>query len=338
MHFISTSDLRSPDWRFLAPACADPGLTWETRSGLPQSALERLIRRPSMARWRAGASAALTARRQRDAILVSHLPMMAAVTNLMRRSLSPAVPQIAFAFNFTDPPQGARRAFLRRALRGIDEFVVFSQFEQALYAELFDLPEARLRFLPWAMDPPVLGPENLLPPDLVAAGYFCAIGGEGRDYALLAQAMRALPALRMVVVGRPYSVAGVDFPFNVTVFTNLPMASTWRIAADSRGMVIPLRTATTACGHITLTGTQLLGLPLVISASHGVADYVEDGVTAALIPVGDRTALVEAISRLDRNPAEMAALAARARARAQTRNTLQNWVDYFCDAAARLGS
>jgi hypothetical protein len=336
IHVISTTDLLGPDWRFLASFCQDAAWTWETHSGLPQTAPERLIRRPSLARWRAGAAAALAARHRPDTILVSHLPMMGAVTNVMRRSLCPQVPQIAFSFNFTDLPGGLRRSFLRQALRGIEEFVVFSRLEQTLYAEILGLPEERLHFLPWAMEAPIPGPENPLPPELIAGGYFCAIGGEGRDYALMAEAMRARPRMRMVIVGRPYSLAGITFPANVTVFANLPLAKTWRIAADSRGMIIPLRTETTACGHITLIGTQLLGLPLVISASRGVSDYVEDGVTATLVPVGNRAALVEAIDSLYHRPEAMAALATLARSRAETRNALPSWMDYFRDAARRL--
>lgn len=264
--------------------------------------------------------------------------MMAALTNINRRSLGVRRPLIAFAFNFTDLPGGPRRAFQRQALKGIEEFVVFSRLEQTLYADLLGLPEERMRFLPWAMERPVPGPDNPVPPEVVAAGYFCAIGGEGRDYRLLAAAMRALPHLRMVVVGRPHSVAGIDFPANVTVFTNLAMAKTWRLAVDSRGMVIPLKTTTTACGHITLIGTQLLGLPLVISTSQGVSDYVAEGETATLVPVGDRDALVAAIERLDRMPDGMTELAERARDQAERRNTLPNWVDYFRDAGRRLGS
>ena len=52
-------------------------------------------------------------------------------------------------------------------------------------------------------------------------------------------------------------------------------------------MMLPLKSETTACGHITLVGAQLLGIPLVITRSKGVADYVEDGVTATLVAAGD---------------------------------------------------
>lgn len=328
MHVISTSDLLGPDWQFLAPVCTDPNLTWETHSGRPRNALERMIRHPALARWRAAATAARSARARDDAVLVSHLPGMAAATNLMRRAICPKTRHIAFAFNFTDLPQGRRRAWFRHALRGIDEFVVFSHFERPLYAAHFGISEDRIRFLPWAMERPVPGPHNPVQ-DIVAAGYLCAIGGEARDYALLADVMRRKPEVPLVIVARPYSIAGLTFPPNVRVFTNLPAPETWRIAVDSRGLLIPLKTDTTACGHITLVGAQLLGLPLVITRSRGVEDYVTDGETARLVTAGDADALEAAIGKLGGDPEATRAMAQRARIQAEKRSTVGTWVEYF---------
>lgn len=338
MHFINTSDLAAPSWRFLADVATDrPDLSWETISGQPRNTIEMRIRRPALARWRAGAEAAQSARRHDGPrMLVSHLPLMSAATNVFRRLRAPDVPQIAFAFNFTELPHGLRRRFLDQALSGIEEFVVFSQFERPLYSAELGLDEARIKVLPWAMEPPVPGPRNPLPEDWPDLGYISAIGGEGRDYALLAQAMAERPDQRLAVVARPYSIAGIDFPPNVAVFTNLPGAETWRIAKDSRGLVIPLKTETTACGHITIVGAQLLGLPLVVSRSRGVADYVVDGTTAQVVPPGDVAALGHALDMLTADSAEIHAMAARAKARAEVENNLSNWVSYFAGLAERF--
>lgn len=251
----------------------------------------------------------------------------------MRHALCPSVPQLAFAFNFTTLPEAGRRALTTKALAGIDNFVVFSRFEQALYADLFGIPKERFHFLPWAMEVPVPGPESPLPDALRKAGYLSAIGGEGRDYKLLAEVMRKRPNLRLVVVARPYSISDIDFPENVTVFTNLPGPATWRIAADSKGMAIPLKTDTTACGHITLVGAQLLGLPLIVTRSHGVADYVAD-TNAQLVRAGDTLAFGAAIDRAMEDPVSLSGMVEVAQVRALTDNALSVWVDYFRKLAA----
>jgi hypothetical protein len=334
MRFINTSDLMPSSWRFLESVCDDTGIVWDTVSGLPNNWLERTVPHPALARWRAAATAAWAARTSKEPrMLVSHLPKMAAATNLMRRALCPSVPQLAFAFNFTSLPEARRLTLTTRSLAGIDNFVVFSRFEQTLYAESFGIPKERFHFLPWAMEVPVPGPESPLPDALRKTGYLSAIGGEGRDYALLAEVMRKRPHLQLVVVARPYSIADIEFPKNVTVFTNLPGPATWRIAADSIGMAIPLKTDTTACGHITMVGAQLLGIPLIVTRSHGVADYVTDE-TAQLVPAGDVAMLGAAIDRLVEDPVSMSRIADAAQVRAVTDNALVVWVDYFRKLAA----
>lgn len=140
----------------------------------------------------------------------------------------------------------------------------------------------------------------------------------------------------MVVVARPYSIAGIDFPPNVSVYTNLPGPQTWRIAIESRGLAIPLKTENTACGHITLVGAQLLGLPLVITDSRGVADYVSLE-TAQVVPAGDEAALGNALDRIGSEPEVVAGMAAAARASAEDKNRLASWVAYFRGLADRFG-
>jgi hypothetical protein len=322
--FINSTDLLAKDWRFLEPLSQNPDISWDFHYGRARNSLERAVPRPALGRYRAAFSAAMAARRDPNAVLVSHLPRMSAATNIFRKRLSPASKQIAFAFNFTDLPQGADHARLARGLQGIDEFIVFSNWEISVYSELFGIPSTKFRYLPWAMEPPVAGPDNP-----VSGQYLCAIGGEGRDYALLARAMAKLPDINMVIVARPHSIAGLEFSDNVRVFTNLPAPQTWCIASDSLGLVVPLKTDTTACGHVTLVGAQLLGIPLLITRSRGVEDYVEDGRTAALVQAQDPEALIAAIQDMVKTPARAREIAQQAQQKARVQNSLAGWLAYF---------
>ncbi|WP_282063790.1 hypothetical protein [Roseobacter litoralis] len=325
MHIVSTTDLMGPDWGFLRADSNDPDLTWSTHSGVPRAGIEQRIGRPHLGRYRAGFQATTEAASRKDALLVGHLPLMSAATNLFRRRRCPDVPMIGFSFNFTKLPTGVSRKYLIHALRGIDEFVVYSRFEQKNYPAYFDLEPARVRFLPWAMAPPEPGPVN---PTGLTEPYLCAIGGEGRDYALLANVMRTLPAVKMVVIARSYSIVGIDFPDNVQVFTNLPLGQTWRVAQDSGGLVIPLISPRTACGHITLVGAQLLEIPLVITRSQGVNDYANDR-NARLVHVGDSGDLRAAVTQLADDPEGAKSRAAAGLAQARVENSPAAWLDYF---------
>ncbi|MEM8753185.1 MAG: hypothetical protein AAGF90_09435, partial [Pseudomonadota bacterium] len=259
--FVNVSDLLGPEWRFLEPETNDPRLRFDFVRGLPANAMERAVRRPNLARWRAALEAARAARAE-GSVLVSHLPRMSAAANLARRAFAPRARHLAFSFNFTDPPVGRAVGYYRRALGSVDRFVVYSRYEKGFYADLLGLQEDRIDFLPWAMETPVYDEAASRP---VEGDYLCAVGGEARDYAMLFEAMRALPDLPMVVIARPYSVAGLTAPANVTVMTNVPPPITWRIARDALAMAIPLRSSETACGHVTIVGAQRLGLPLAVT-------------------------------------------------------------------------
>lgn len=325
--FINNTELLSPEWRFIAPQWTDPRADWRFFHGVPQNRLEHLIRKPNAARYRAAFQATRSAASARDhrPILVSHLPAMTATTNAMRRMICPDVRHIAFAFNFTDLPTGARLSYFRRALAGVDEFVVFSEAEREIYSRSFGIPQDRLRMLHWAMDTPVPGPENPVP---FKGPYLCAVGGEGRDYALLAEVMRHLPELKLAVVARPYSIAGLNFPDNIHVFTNLPSPQTWRLAQDSMGLVIPLKSNQTACGHITIVGAQLLNIPLVVTRSAGVADYVSEE-TAFLTAASSVPEMTQALRVLSQGQAPVRQRQHKALQVAQGRSNLETWVRYF---------
>lgn len=336
MRFLNTSDLMTSDWRFLEGVSDDQSTSWETFSGVPNNSIERAIRRPHLGRWRAAASAARAAERGEKSVLVSHLPNMTAATNWMRKIFSPSTPHIAFAFNFTDLPGGRRLDYFRHSLIGIDEFVVFSRYERQVYSELFSIPEQKIRFLPWAMEAPMPGPAGPLPPNFLSSGYVCAIGGEGRDYALVADAMRQRPSQKMAIVARPYSIQGIDFPENVSVFTNLPLPLTWRLAVESKGLLVPLKTDKTACGHITVVGAKMLGIPLVVSRSVGVEDYIDDA-CAQVVDVANLSSLLAAVDRLYEDRRSIEDLARVGQSRAYAENNLLGWSDYFEELAQRFG-
>jgi len=332
MHYINISDLVDRDWRFLEPVCTAPALSWDMRYGRPQNRLERLITRPAVARYRACLSAVWSARRRSDAVLVSHLPNVTLATAGLARRIAPGRPHVAFAFNYTHLPEGRRLALSQRYFQDVTEFVVFSRQEVGLYADLFDLPPSRFTFLPWAMQAPEVAFHH--PPPFEGA-YLSAIGGEGRDYHVLAEAMRAAPELQLAIVARPASIEGICFPENVKVFTNLPGPVTWAIAQKSCGMAIPLRTDRTPNGHVTLVGAQLLGVPLAVTRSAGVADYV-DSETALLVSPQDTREMADALRALTEDTEAAQTRAALAQKRAGLRSNVAVWLRYFTELDLRL--
>ena len=175
-------------------------------------------------------------------------------------------------------------------------FCVYSEYERNLYADYFGLDISQITSVNWSQAKPRVGKQ---PAPLAAKSYVSAIGGEGRDYETLLKAARLLPHIKFLLVTRPHNV-NETLPSNVILYHDLAPEITWRIAADSTVVVVPLKTDTTCCGHVTLVGAQLLGLPLITTRSEATSEYTTSPSVKTCAP-GDHVALAELIGETHAN-------------------------------------
>lgn len=317
-------DVRS-EWRWLEGKTEVP-VAWRF-FGLRKQ-INQVGPRPSRALiMRSALQSGLIARLIDADLVVSHHPRVSAWVALTMEALGVRCPHLAFMFNFTALPTGLRHRFMRRAFRKVDRFVVPSTLERTLYSEHFGLDAAKIDHVPWGIQVPEDGP--LEEPPVVEPPYFSAVGGEGRDYACLFRAMRQIPEIHLEVVCRPYNVEGLDIPPNVHVRTNIPRDEAYNIMRHSRGVIIPLLDSTVPCGHGTLVRGMYMGIPLVVSDSSGVADYVRHEDTALLAKLGDSSSLAAQMKRLWDDPDLGSRLATRARAFAESTCSELNVVRWF---------
>ena len=297
-------------WSWIAPIYdRTPEIEWQSVDTLRPQWL-RKVPGPHLGRLRAGLEVrAILARGGAD-MLVSHGPYTSYYIESVGRGARREVPHLAFAFNFTDIPQGQRLGAMQRAFRSIDRMVVYSQMERSLYSERFGVPIDRFSFMRWGVAPPIARPGART----IGMPYVAALGGEARDFATLCEAARRLPHIAFVLIVRPSSLEGVAVPDNVTVHVNLPFADAWSLVWHAAAALIPLRSEQTPNGLVTLVGGMHLGKAQVVTASAGLSDYVEDGKTALLVPARDSGAFAAAIERLIDDPTLRAGIGERARA------------------------
>lgn len=284
-----------PAWNWLAADFAsDTSQHWQhlsTRRFPPPRWLPRRLP------W--GRVAAALASRQPLAapasMLVSHGPLMTMYGALANGAAPRRFFHLAYSFNFTELPRGIRRTAMRAAFRRVDRFVVFSTMERALYARHFDIDAARIDMIHWGAAAPRV---DLAAAPVVHGDYLCALGSQARDYATLFEAMRRLPAIRLVVVASPASVRGLHSPPNVDVRIDVPLAQTHNILAHARFMVLPLAGSEVPCGHVTLVAAMHLGKAVVATRSEGIADYLMPEVNGRTAEPHDADDLSRAIAGL----------------------------------------
>lgn len=326
LRIVNYADHISDDeWNFLEDRVGDSDLEWIFFNSSPINWLEKLVKKPKLARYRACIQATMSANRAEKALMITHLPRATCWAAIFAGFLTPQTPHMAFSFNFTHLPNGISRLLMTYAFKKVDRFAVFSKSEKSLYTEFFKLDPERIDVLPWAMETPKYAPDQ----PIVEGDYICAVGGEGRDYGSLAEAMRSLPNIPLVVVARPYSLKNICFPSNVKVFTDLPKEKFWNIVRFSRFCVIPLLENNTNCGHISIVGTMLHGKPIVATTSTGIEDYVIPDETALTSSAKDVGGLITNIRKLWSDSALCHKLGTTAHSIALEKHNLDHWVTYL---------
>jgi len=285
-------------WKWFVNDLNESEVEWEFHYTVPRGFLETRIRKPNIAMIRTCFEAARSARKKGATMFVSHDPRITFWCAVFLRLLSIDIPHLAWSFNFPELPTGFKRIWMKRAFASIRKFVVFSSTEQKLYAEYFDIPRERFEVVLWGVNPPQPYPET----PLIEGGYICAIGGNARDYATLISAIKELPDIKLVLIARSHSIAGLEMPRNVELLVNFPKEKTMNILEHSRFMVLPLNSSSVPCGHVTLVAAMHLGIAFVITNSKGVGDYVDHDVNAVVCPPFDADALKTAISQLWSDP------------------------------------
>lgn len=315
-----------PDWQWIRPQLSGPeAQDWRFVSAKKRGLLETRVPFPHLGRVRAGFEVRRALGERPADLVLSHGPHLAFYTASAMGAAARETRHCALSFNFTDLPGAALRRLMVHAFLGIDRFAVYSRMEIGLYSRLFEIPEERFDFVRWGVAPPIaeVGPRTIAEP------YFVALGGEARDYATLAETAQSMPSTRFVFIVRPHSLAGLTLPGNVTVHINLPHHEAWSLVCHAEASLVPLRSAQTPNGHVTIVGAMHLGKAQVVTDSSGVTDYVTNDETALLVPPGDPVAFRHAIERVRDDSGLAPRLGAAAQAFAQTHCSEQVTIDYF---------
>ena len=167
---------------------------------------------------------------------------------------------------------------------------------------------------------------------------FCISHGlSKRDYPTLIRAMQKIPEvhckLSAVSAWDKFKAGyeGMDIPPNVHLESFNHPALIKNIIAQSRFVVIPLRTDTGmwCAGTSSVIQAQAMGKPVVVTYLPGIADYVKDGETGYLVKGEDPDALAQAIERLWKNPQQAAEMGRNARQWMAESFGLKTYLDQF---------
>lgn len=143
--------------------------------------------------------------------------------------------------------------------------------------------------------------------------YAFTCGRESRDYPLLQRAAESLPHVQFRAVASGWAPhAGFDPADNLHPTANLRVEhglsylDLREAYARARFVVVPVANVDYAAGVTGICEAMAMGKAVVATASPGVADYVRQGTSGIVVPIGDAEGLAKAIDELWRDPARCA--------------------------------
>lgn len=205
-------------------------------------------------------------------------------------------PHLMLGHHLTTPAK--RRVFRTLRPQGrITRILVHSQRQRELASKQLTIPSESIRLLPYYADTDFWSPSTMEHEPLVISA-----GREHRDYSTLTQACGELRARVFVATGSLHSPSArrrepSTWPDNFRVgFADHLTLREWYARASV--VVVPLVPTDFQAGVTTIVEAMAMAKAVVVSATEGQRDIVEDGVTGLMVPPSDPTALHDAVARL----------------------------------------
>ena len=189
---------------------------------------------------------------------------------------------------------------LNRLWRRVSVFLVHSQAEARMFAEVHDIPPERFTFSHWGFDLPDFSASVVEVPE---GPYVTMVGRNNRDLATFYAATRRA-GVKGVLITAAY-MAGQSPeapPENVLVLFDRPMDECLKYVAGSFCHLVLVTDSKRGAGHISAVSAMLLAKPQIFSDVAPIADYLIDDYNGISVPVGDAEAVAAAIARLRSNP------------------------------------
>jgi glycosyltransferase involved in cell wall biosynthesis len=289
---ISTCSSNPQSWRWYEPETRS-SVRWLFHTETPSSPLERLVKRPNLARIRCTFDCVDQAIRERADMVIAHSDRTTFWTSVAMNLRRTDMPLLSYSFNLPSLPTGTRLYGLKQAVKRVQRFVVHSELERQTYAAYLDIPLDRIDVVRWGVEIPTVQHDS---EPHIPGSYICAIGKDRRDYPTLVRAMEQLPDLKLVIVALPQNFPpDLKLPSNVEVLYNIPLDLAMNVLQHSQFMALPLQGEKIACGHITIVWAMLYHKAFVATRSAGLSDYIPDHYAAPQVGAGDVEGWVKAL-------------------------------------------
>lgn len=188
----------------------------------------------------------------------------------------------------------ARLGWYRRMYRTVDGIVVFSTNQREPLARMLDVDEHLVHYVPFGVDSDWFAPRSVAADD----GFVLAVGRDrGRDWPIMLDAARAT-GFPTKIACRPSDIAGLSVPDNVEVLGYVDVESYRSLLHRARVSVVATSDVPYPSGQTVALESMAAAKATVVTHTPSLVDYLDEGVNALTVPVGDERALANAITKV----------------------------------------
>lgn len=173
-----------------------------------------------------------------------------------------------------------------------DAIICTSSSELTHYMKIFKMEKSKFHFVKWgAVDYSDIDFDD---EKLKKRNYFFSTGRSNRDYKFLFETF-CKTNYNLIIACDTLKAGHYD---NIEVYDNVFGKEMLKYMKNSIAVIIALEDDTIAAGQLVLLHAMNLGIPVIITASHGVTDdYVRDGYNGLIIDKNEK-ALLNTLNRL----------------------------------------
>ncbi len=209
----------------------------------------------------------------------------------------------------------------------IDVFLVYSTYQKQFIQDRLGAAPEKVIWIPFQVDQEFFVPDTSIERE---PGLICSAGLEFRDYPTLIDALKGSEVKVILAAASPWSKRSDSskqrvLPNNVSA-QRFSLFDLRRLYARSSLVVVPLFATDFQAGVTTILEAMSMGKAVIVTRTQGQTDVVEDNFSGIYVPVGDSSALRDAIHRLLDNPQEAARLGRNARAKVESQFNLDYYV------------
>lgn len=192
--------------------------------------------------------------------------------------------------------------YISKLLNNIDRIIYLAHTEGEIFHNKFNIPKNRLNYVRFGINMNSYSDKsNMIKPEFMKDidEYIFSVGGDiHRNFDLLINVAEDMKDKNFIIGTQNILKCGLK---NVKVKT-LNLKEMRYMYNNSLFVVVPLKYNEHASGCTTILESAAMKKAVIVSDVPGIRDYVLDGKTGIVVPIGDKEKLKKAILYLSENP------------------------------------